>query len=65
MNYFHKAKVHLIGSDQHLITHLLAIAAVVFLFYDWRLTLLCLVLIQVFALAGHSFFEKSKPIFRK
>lgn len=72
MNYFHKANVHFLGSHQHPIdqilyhiTHLLAIAAVVVLFYNWRLTLLCLVLIQAFALSGHAFFEKNEPAFSK
>ena len=72
MNYFHKAKAHFIASHQHPInqilhhiTNVLAIAAVVLLFYDWRLTLLCLVLTQVFALSGHAFFEKNEPAFKK
>ncbi|MBE9128458.1 MULTISPECIES: Mpo1-like protein [unclassified Coleofasciculus] len=72
MNYFHEAKAHFIASHQHPInqvlhhiTNLLAIAAVVLLFYDWRLTLICLVLTQVFALGGHAFFEKNEPAFRK
>lgn len=72
MSYFHEAKAHFIASHQHPInqvlhhiTNLLAIAAVVLLFYDWRLTLVCLVLTQVFALSGHAFFEKNEPAFRK
>lgn len=72
MSYFHEVKAHFIASHQHPInqvlhhiTNLLAIAAVVLLFYDWRLTLVCLVLTQVFALSGHAFFEKNEPAFRK
>ena len=68
MSYFHDAKAHFIASHQHPInqilhhiTNLLAIAAVVLLFYDWRLTLASLVLTQVFALGGHAIFEKNQP----
>lgn len=69
MNYFHQAKVHFIASHQHpinqilhLITHLFAIAAVVFLFYDWRLTLLFLLLIQVLPSAGMPFLKKTNSL---
>lgn len=72
MSYFQKVKVHFVASHQHPInqvlhhlTNLLAIAAVVLLFYDWRLTLVCLVLTQVFALGGHALFEKNEPAFVK
>ncbi|WP_038026811.1 Mpo1-like protein [Synechococcus sp. PCC 7336] len=72
MSYFHEAKAHFVACHQHPVnqalhhlTNLLAIAAVPLLFYDWRLTLLCLVLTQVFALSGHAFFEKNEPAFRK
>lgn len=72
MSYFQEAKAHFIASHQnpinqilHHITNLLVFAAVVLLFYDWRLTLLCLVLTQVFALGGHAFFEKNEPAFKK
>lgn len=72
MNYFHEAKAHFVASHQHPVnqmlhhlTNLLAIAAVVLLFYDWRLTLVCLVLTQVFALGGHAFLEKNEPAFIK
>lgn len=68
MKYFHDAKAHFIASHQHPInqmlhhlTNVLAIAAVILLFYDWRLTLACLVLTQVFALGGHAFIEKNQP----
>lgn len=72
MSLFQDAKAHFIASHQnpinqalHHLTNLLAIAAVVLLFFDWRLTLLCLVLTQVFAIGGHTFFEKNEPAFRK
>lgn len=65
LSYFHEAKAHFVASHQHPINqvlhhlnNMLAIAAVVLLFYDWRLTLVCLVLTQVFALGGHALFEK-------
>jgi hypothetical protein len=70
LSYFRTAKAHFIASHQnpinqflHHLTNVLAIAAVVFLFYDWRLTIVCLVLTQVFALGGHAWFEKNKPAF--
>jgi len=72
VSYFQDAKAHFVASHQnpinqalHHLTNLLAIAAVVFLFFDWRLTLLCLVLTQVFALGGHAVFEKNEPAFVK
>ena len=72
MSYFQEAKAHFVASHQnpinqilHHITNLLAIAAVILLFYDWRLTFLCLVLTQVFALGGHAVFEKNEPAFVK
>jgi hypothetical protein len=72
VSYFQEAKAHFIASHQnpinqvlHHLTNLLAIAAVVFLLIDWRITLVCLVLTQVFALGGHAFFEKNEPAFVK
>jgi hypothetical protein len=72
LSYFQDAKAHFVASHQHPInqvlhhlTNILAIAAVVSLFYDWRWTLLCLVLTQIFALGGHAFFEKNEPAFVK
>ncbi len=66
------SKAHFVASHQHPInqalhhlTNILAIAAVILLFYDWRLTLVCLVLTQVFALGGHAVFEKNHPAFVK
>lgn len=68
LSYFDEAKAHFDASHQHPInqtlhhlTNILAIAAVVLLFYDWRWTVLCLVLTQVFALGGHAIFEKNQP----
>jgi hypothetical protein len=68
LSYFQEAKAHFVASHQnpinqilHHISNILAIAAVVLLFYDWRLTLVCLVLTQVLALGGHAFVEKNQP----
>ncbi|HEY9616994.1 MAG TPA: Mpo1-like protein [Microcoleaceae cyanobacterium] len=72
MSYFQEAKAHFVASHQHPInqmlhhlTNILAISAVILLFFDWRLTLLCLVLTQVFAIGGHIVFEKNEPAFVK
>lgn len=72
MSYFQEAKAHFVASHQnpinqalHHLTNILAIAAVILLFVDWRLTLICLVLTQVFALGGHAVFEKNEPAFVK
>lgn len=72
LSYFQAAKAHFIASHQnpinqalHHLTNALAIAAVVYLFLDWRITLVCLVLTQVFALGGHAVFEKNEPAFVK
>ncbi|PSO53169.1 MAG: DUF962 domain-containing protein [Cyanobacteria bacterium QH_8_48_120] len=72
MTSFQEAKAHFIASHQnpinqvlHHITNLLAIAAVIFLWFDWRLTVVCVVLTQVFALGGHAFFEKNEPAFKQ
>jgi hypothetical protein len=72
VSYFNEAKAHFIASHQnpinqalHHLTNLLAIAAVIFLVIDWRISLVCLVFTQVFALGGHAFFEKNEPAFVK
>ncbi len=72
MSYFQEAKAHFIASHQHPInqmlhhlTNILAIVAVVSIFYDWRITAVCLVLTQVFAIGGHIVFEKNEPAFVK
>ncbi|MEX0269160.1 Mpo1-like protein [Leptolyngbyaceae cyanobacterium UHCC 1019] len=72
MRYFNEAKAHFVASHQnpinqalHHLTNVLAIAAVIFLFIDWRISLICLVFTQVFALGGHAFFEKNEPAFVK
>lgn len=68
LDYYQKAKAHFIASHQHPVnqamhhtSNLLAIAAIAFLFVDWRWTLGCLVLTQVFALGGHYWVEKNQP----
>jgi len=48
----------------HHLTNLLAIAAVVLLFNDWRLTLVCLVLTK-FCLRRARILEKNEPAFVK
>jgi hypothetical protein len=72
LSYFQDAKAHFVASHQnpinqalHHLTNVLAIAAVILLFIDWRWTLVCLVLTQIFALGGHYFFEKNEPAFVK
>jgi hypothetical protein len=72
VSYFDEAKAHFIASHQnpinqalHHVTNMLAIAAIIFLLIDWRITLVCLVFTQVFALGGHAFFEKNEPAFVK
>lgn len=68
MSYFRDAKAHFEASHQHPVNialhhfaNVLAIAAIILLFYDWRWTVFCLVLTQVFALGGHAFIEKNQP----
>jgi len=72
VSYFREAKAHFIASHQnpvnqvlHHLTNMLAIAAVICLFIDWRITLVCLIFTQIFALGGHAFFEKNEPAFVK
>ncbi|GAB4328378.1 MAG: hypothetical protein OHK0047_14710 [Leptolyngbyaceae cyanobacterium] len=72
VSYFAEAKAHFIASHQnpinqalHHLTNILAIAAIIYLFIDWRITIVCLILTQVFALGGHAFFEKNEPAFVK
>lgn len=72
MSHFQEAKVYFSACHQHPInqflhhvTNILAIAAAVLLFSDWRLTLVCLVLTQVLAIGGHVVFEKNQPAFVK
>jgi hypothetical protein len=72
LSYFQEAKAYFVAAHQnpinqalHHLTNILAIAAVIFLFLDWRVTLICLVLTQVFAIGGHIFFEKNEPAFVK
>ncbi|MGC9503347.1 DUF962 domain-containing protein [Baaleninema sp.] len=72
MSLFQDAKDHFIASHQHPInqalhhtTNILAITAVVMLFYDFRISVFCLVVSQIFAWGGHAVFEKNKPAFFK
>jgi hypothetical protein len=72
MSYYQEAKAHFLESHQHPInqmlhhlTNIIAIAAVVLLFYDWRLTAICVALTQIFAIGGHIVFEKNEPAFKK
>lgn len=72
MSHFQEAKAHFIASHQHPmnqvmhhLTNIIAIAAVILLFYDWRLTAICVVLTQALAWSGHWVFEKNEPAFVK
>ncbi len=67
-NYYRDAKAHFVASHQHPINQalhhantLLALVSLVYLFIDWRVTLVCLVVTQIFAIGGHFVFEKNKP----
>lgn len=70
MKYFREAKAifdashqHPVNQALHHLSNTLAIVAIVLLFYDWRWTIVCLALTQVFAIGGHIVFEKNKPAF--
>lgn len=72
MSVFQDAKQHFIASHQHPInqvlhhiTNILAISAVVFLWIDWRVSVVFLVVSQIFAWGGHAVFEKNHPAFFK
>ena len=72
MEQFPAAKRHFIECHQHPINqalhhlvNIIAIVGVIFLFVDWRVSILCLILTQVFAIGGHIVFEKNKPAFMK
>lgn len=72
LRYYQEAKRHFIASHQHPINialhhlvNVIAIAGVVLLFVDWRLSVVCLILTQVLAIGGHILFEKNKPAFLK
>ena len=69
-NYFRQAKAHFIASHQHPVnialhhlSNILAIAAIPLLVVDWRLSVLFVLLTQVFTLGGHAVFEKNEPAF--
>lgn len=68
LNYFKAAKAHFVACHQHPInqafhhvTNALAIIAVVYLFYDWRISVLLVIVTQVLAMSGHFIFEKNVP----
>ena len=72
MNYYQEAKAHFLASHQHPINqflhhlvNLMAIAAIITLFLDWRISAILLILTQVFAIGGHIVFEKNEPAFKK
>ncbi len=72
MSYYHEAKQHFINCHQHPINqalhhlvNVIAIIGIIYLFVDWTVSLLCLVLTQIFAIGGHIVFEKNKPAFLK
>lgn len=72
MNYYQEAKAHFLASHQHPINqflhhlvNLMAIAAIITLFFDWRISVVLLILTQVFAIGGHIVFEKNEPAFKK
>jgi hypothetical protein len=67
-SYYNSAKRHFVASHQHPINQalhhantLLALVSLVYLLIDWRVTLACLVITQIFAISGHFIFEKNKP----
>lgn len=71
-SYYQEAKAHFVASHKHPInqalhhlTNVIAIAAVVSLFVDWRVTIVCVILTQVLAIGGHLVFEKNEPAFVK
>ncbi|MFP4132534.1 MAG: Mpo1-like protein [Halothece sp.] len=72
LTYFQEAKAYFIAGHQHPInqalhhiTNILVFVGIGCLFVDWRLTLVCGVFTQVFAIGGHIFFEKNEPAFQK
>jgi len=72
LSYFQEAKAHFIASHQnpinqvlHHIVNILVFVGIGCLFIDWRLSLVCGVLTQVFAIGGHIFFEKNEPAFKQ
>lgn len=70
MNYFQSARAHFLACHQHPInqaihhlTNFLAFIAIAVLFYDWRISLLLLLIPQPIVWAGHAVFEKNQPAF--
>lgn len=71
-SYFQEAKSYFIASHQHPINQMLhhltvviGIAGVFLLFYDWRFSAISLFLVMLVPVAGHLFFEKNEPAFKK
>ena len=69
---YRQAKAHFIASHQnpinqalHHLNAILVFVGIGMLFIDWRYSLLCLILTQIFALGGHAIFEKNQPAFVK
>ncbi|MEB3293392.1 MAG: Mpo1-like protein [Synechococcales bacterium] len=72
MDYFHAAKRHFLACHQHPLnqaihhfTNLLAFLAIALLFYDWRISLILLIVPQPIVWMGHAVFEKNQPAFVK
>ncbi len=72
MNHYQEAKQHFIACHQHPINrglhhlvNVIAIVGIVYLLFDWRVSVVCLILTQVLAIGGHLLFEKNKPAFLK
>ncbi len=70
--YFHEAKAHFIASHQHPInvmlhhlTVVIGITGLFLLFYDWRLSAICLFLTLTVPVSGHLIWEKNEPAFKK
>ncbi|WP_246140348.1 Mpo1-like protein [Euhalothece natronophila] len=72
LTYFQQAKESFIAGHQHPINqalhhmaNLLVFIGIGLLFVDWRLTLICGILTQIFAIGGHILFEKNEPAFKQ
>lgn len=72
MSYYQEAKQHFIACHQHPINqalhhlvNVIAIVGIIYIPFNWVVSLICLILTQVFAIGGHIVFEKNKPAFVK
>jgi hypothetical protein len=68
LNYFQEAKAHFIVCHQHPVNqalhhlvNLMAIAALISLPFDWRMSVFLVVFCQIIAHSGHVFIEKNRP----